>query len=494
MPTRLAIVSVVIVLLFSMNAIANDSATVLIADFGSSALTQQGGFFQCVGGRPDEIVDQLVTLGQPEESAWRISITDKATEDSVGALIPLFDETGGSKTPLEIVAGSFLRGSFLGKLGNRRLRIELLTKPNSEAAGVQLGTIESDQLDAQTWKDIRLPIDGNEGSTKKGYFLRIYAEGNGPAWFAINSIAFTSGTPRPIASKPVASHSLRKALWFWETERTLPDDSGTHSLLELCQDQGITDLYCQIPYSYENGKVQIRLADELANLNAAAAALGVTTHALDGQADYVFQRNHPRMIRLLDALAKFNEQRALNEQFQAVHLDNEPYVLPGWQNDEERQKIIQDYITLNQKLRRQADAAGMEFGVDIPFWWDVRNRDGSFKFTYETGNDKQPILEALFPLVHNVGIMSYRDRATGPNGTVAHCFYEFSLGERLGIDVFASVELGVGPAVEPNTTYGVYPWAYFRGQLSTLETILSHTPGCAGLAIHYAKPFAEAMK
>ena len=90
--------------------------------------------------------------------------------------------------------------------------------------------------------------------------------------------------------------------------------------------------------------------------------------------------------------------------------------------------------------------------------------------------------------------MSYRRRVTGPNGVVFHCLNEFELGEKLGVDVFASMELGTGDDVEEGTTFGAYPWPYFRGQLATLERILALTPGSPGIAIHYYEPFAKAVK
>jgi len=473
------------------------AALIPIADFRSSIRTHQGGFFRCIGGRPNQIVDQLVTLGQPEAPAWRIDLNGKAASNGVGVLVPIFDETTTTSTPLRIGRGKLIL-RVLGQLGRRRLRIELVSASNPESAGLLLGTVKADRLDSNTWKEIRLAIPLDQTGSRTAAYIRILVEGPGKAWFALDSLAISTKVTKPSDSIPTTDltspRKIKKALWFWETEKTLSDEHSKTNLLELCQSQGITDLYCQIPYSYEDDRIELRLANEQRAFNAAAHSLGITMHALDGGPDFVFQKNHPRMIRLLEALGKLNKQGAPNERYRAVHLDNEPYVLPGWQNDDKRREIIKNYIVLNQKLRSKADELGMAFGVDIPFWWDLLGADGKAKFTYDTEAGKQPILEALFPLLDNVGIMSYRVRVTGPNGLVFHCLNEFELGEKLGVDVFTAMELGTGDDVDKGTTFGVYPWSYFHGQLSTLETVLSRTPGCAGYSIHYAKPFAEAVK
>jgi hypothetical protein len=127
----------------------------------------------------------------------------------------------------------------------------------------------------------------------------------------------------------------------------------------------------------------------------------------------------------------------------------------------------------------------MAFGVDIPFWWDKRDANGEPAFMVKSGEGRIPLLEALFPLIDNAGIMSYRERVTGPNGVLGCAAGEFELGNRYHVDVLAAVETGTGPDVEQGITFGVYPYAYFQSQWKTLKRALAATPGCAGTALHY---------
>ena len=474
-----------------------EQGAVAIADFGTSIQTDQNSFFRCFGGQPDQIADQLKVLGSPKAGAWHIRLFDDAPTSKIGVLIPLFDERGTTRrAPIRIDSEQQFAIRILGELGDRQLHIEIVPTRNPENAGRKIGAVRSSQLDTRQWCNIQFPFGAASLDGTPVGFIRIVANGGGAAWFAIDSVGLIRRTGQPIVSKRKASeaHSLRTALWVWRTDELLRDRRQVDKLLDTCSKQGITDLFCQVHYTYEGGVVRLLLADEQRQLNAVAAARGIAVHALDGAPQYALSENHDRMFLLLDALGSLNARATPEERYHAIHLDNEPYLLADWRLEAERREIIAQYIALNRKLSAQAKSLGFEYGVDIPFWWDAHDRDGVAKFVYETEAGKEPILEALFPLLDNVGIMSYRDRVTGPNGLVAHCLEEFTLGQKFGVDVFAAVELGVGEEVERGTTFGVYPWSYFHSQLATLENILSHTPGCAGLAIHHAKPFAEAMK
>lgn len=484
--------------IFSSVAASSDGRYEMpIANFGFDLRTSQGGFYRAIGGRPTEVSDRFVAIGKSQRPAWRVDLANEAPRQQAGAIVPLFDNALKKPSLVNLQTGDQLVGQFAGDLGKRKLQVEFLFSTDPETRGIPIGTIPARQLHATKWKTIKLPISV-EARKQRATFLRFTAEGPGECWFAINTLKLVSRGPateglKAVRSKP-QEKTLRKALWHWHTKETLPYKEQSIALLELCQAQGITDLYCQVPYSYEDEKVELHLVEQQREFNSAALERGIAVHVLDGDPSFIFQRNHSRVIRLIEAIEDFNKHSVPRERYRGIHLDNEPHVLKEWQDDQQRSDLIYQYIQLNRQLSHMTKSLDMDYGVDIPFWWDAHDSEGRARFTYDSDSRKQPILEVLFPLLDNVGVMSYRDRVTGPNGVVAHCLGEFELGERLGTAVFASVELGVGPDVEPGTTFGVHPWRYFRGQLDSLERILAHLPGCAGLAIHHAQPFAEAMK
>jgi len=355
-----------------------------------------------------------------------------------------------------------------------------------ERAGTEIGRLTGTQLNGTSWSTHVFPLPPEVlGSPGLGA-VRLLLEGSGAGWVAVGQAAFCRSPEEsavPATAAP-AVHPLRKALWVWETAEILPDPARQEGLVSFCRRNGVTDLFCQVPYDYKDDTIVLHHVAEQRSFNAAARAAGVTVHALDGAPDFVFARNHGRLFRLLDALDDFNRQGSPEGRYAAVHMDNEPYVLPEWKDPAVRRELLTDFIALNRELRRRCNAADMAYGVDIPFWWDSSDAEGKAAFTVAGPKGDVPLLEALFPLIQNVGIMSYRERVTGVNGVVACCRTEFELGHRLGVSVFAAVELGTGPLVEKGITFGCYPRSYFAGQLETLEYVLARSVGCAGLAIH----------
>ncbi len=473
-----------------------------VIDFDTATQTAQGGQYGLVGARPDRLQDRLVTIGEPASGAWRIEALAGAPAEGIGGIVPLYDTTArDTDVPLaDVSSAPVLEIAALGQLGERRLNVELVSGRASggEAPGVRLGTIEPDQLAAGRWATMHWEVPANAVDRTKVGAVRFMFEGNGPAWVALARIRFVSeGAETPMGlSPPAPQQPIRQAMWVWRTTKILPEPAEVDQLFAFCKEHAITDLFWQVPYNkYKDRKMELLLVDEQRAFNIRATGAGIRVHALDGGPEFILPENHERVFKLVEALDAFNREGPAEGRYFAVHMDNEPYVLKGWKSsDAERQQIIQNYIELNRALRRQVNEAGMQYGVDIPFWWDKVDASGKRVYNVQTDKGEVPLLEATMELVQNAGIMSYRVRSLGRNGVIDCCLTEFALGKRLGVDVFASVELGTGPRVETGITFGVYPAEYFLTQLDTLHRVLPKQAGCAGIAIHAYYSFQELLE
>ncbi len=479
-----------------MSAGALGQTVIDVAGFDSSAFTAQGGLFTCIGGKPDRLRDRLTTKGNPAGGAWLLELTADAPGTGVGCVIPLIPHREkGNTLKLNDVSTLYVRA--LGQLGDRTIKIELLPHLAEKHSGILLGSIDADGLDADSWRVIGLPLAASHGKELAFEGIRITAEGEGTSQFALNAIWFgnTEDSERSMAPTAVRK-PLRKAMWVWKSKEILASATWPGQLLSFCKTQGITDIFWQVPNrKSEGGERGFWYVNEQRAFNAQAHKAGISMHALDGDPEFVWKKNHHRVFELVDALGRFNHECKAEERYVAVHMDNEPYVLKEWKaSPESQQEIIRDYLSLNRELRRRVNAAGMEYGVDIPFWWDSTNDEGERVYYLQTESGREPLLEAIFELVQNAGIMSYRVRATGGNGVLDCCLTEFDLGARMGVDVLASVETAVGPRVETGITFGVYSCEYLLSQLETLERLLALQKGCAGLAIHDYYSFAGMLE
>lgn len=492
--------------------VAPTSNSIAVADFEDSIRTRQGGMFFCIGERPDRVRDGLVRSGATEAGAWRIEVSADASGTGAGGVVPLYDacptvsrgdqaEAGASeKSPagVDVSQTPVLHLRLIGELGQRQLRVEgIAGKPvGPETVGVTLGTLSADAIDARRWRDISITLAESEIDLTRVTGIRLLIEGTGEAWLAVDSIGLVASrsglqVPQPGPAKP---HLLRHAMWSWRTESILRDPAQRDALLAFCRERDVTDLFSTILYEYSDGKVTLQEIDSQRQFNAMAGRMGIRVHALDGHSSYALEANHPRMLGLADALIRFNEEGSPETRFHGVHLDNEPYLLAEWKNEATRPGVLQGYYELNRRLAPRLKEAHLEFGLDIPFWWDRVDESGRDAFRVTTADGERPLLDAIFPLVQNVAVMSYRERVTGCNGVVGHCRTEFGLGQRLGVDVFASVETGAGERYEKGTTFGPYSRAYFEWQFDTLKRVLSREPGCSGLAVHAYNYYREILE
>ena len=477
-------------------AVAADIIPVI--DFDRGAMTAQHGLVFSVGDRPDKVNDRLHAAGEPRRACWQINVADDAPSEGACGFIPLFDNRSGNRPRnlLDASTAQFVHLSLIGDLGKRSLKIDVVPGivTAAERWGATAGVLSGIDINDSEWKDTKVSLD-LEGLDKTQLgSIRLTLSGEGPAWVAVSDVWFSAGAdtarPNAYAAEVPAGHPLRRATWVWYTREIIADSAQSAELLRFCTAHQITDIFLQIPYQYEDGVVTLEMPDALRAFNVAAHRVGITVHALDGRPEFILERNHDRMFRFVEAIAKFNAAGDADGRYSAIHLDNEPYVMEGWRNDAERKTIIHDYVKLNRELSRRIHDANMRFGVDIPFWWDDIDSDGNPKFTAPAPSGGQmPLIDAVFDCMDNVGIMSYRERATGPNGVIGCCATEFDLGVRKNVGVFASVELGTGPNVEPGITFGVFPMQYFNAQLETLTRALAYTEGCAGIAIHYYRVY-----
>ena len=156
-----------------------------------------------------------------------------------------------------------------------------------------------------------------------------------------------------------------------------------------------------------------------------AHAQGLSVHALDGAPEFCLESSHELVLAQIRAILDFNKDSAQQERFDGVHYDNEPYILPSFHSSS-KEAIIEQFVLLNRKCKDfiRASGAKLDFGIDIPFWFDELN-----------GLDKR-----LIDICDNVGIMDYRNFAAGPDGIVAHALPALKAASEANKKVYVGVE------------------------------------------------------
>ena len=233
-----------------------------------------------------------------------------------------------------------------------------------------------------------------------------------------------------------------RAMWVWSTAELIHDKAQCEDLFQTCQLDGISLLWIQLPYELSSSsqsasdssvpsvkeetadvtKARCRISSpvELRRFLKQAHDLGIQVHALDGYPEFALQEFHAVPLAVVDEVVRFNSQSVVGERFDGIHLDNEPYLILGWHDPRQRERILHDFLTLNVECQRRATAAGIEYGIDIPFWWNAFNVDGESPGMVTFRGDWKPASFHCIDLLDNVGIMNYRDTADGADGMIAH--------------------------------------------------------------------------
>jgi hypothetical protein len=285
---------------------------------------------------------------------------------------------------------------------------------------------------------------------------------------AIGLLAVTllPGDRRTAAAPPPRPYP--RAMWLWDPEPQLLDAAERTAFLAFCRREGIGRVWMQIstsvgalsstgpatdtPVAGARPKRVLEHQAEWRSLLAEAHAAGLKIDALDGDPRYALRQLHYLPFAIVDAVIEFNKSARPNERFDGIHFDNEPYLLRAWRTQRSRELLLGEFMELNVEcLRRVRAQPGMEYGIDIPFWWQYTNSrtgvpHGDVAFE---GTRKAASFHCIDRL-DNIGVMDYRNVADGSDGLVAHASELLAYADRAG---HASVYVGVDTSESSPTDY-----------------------------------------
>jgi hypothetical protein len=143
-----------------------------------------------------------------------------------------------------------------------------------------------------------------------------------------------------------------------------------------------------------------------------------------------------------------------------IHLDVEPYLLPGF-GSPRRTRLLTGFVAMLVRAREAAQRAGLPLGVDIPAWFDESDELTGERFEAEMDSVRRPVLDLLFPLVDECCVMSYKTSAEGSGGVLDAAAEEVGRGGSGGKRVFVALETNGLPdesiAIVRGEPYQGYP-------------------------------------
>lgn len=418
----------------------------LLDDFHRGNTNRLGGYFSSIIRAPSE---SHVTIDNAPDGRQSLCFGyNQISPGFAGFWIHLFDfkRPPVERIFLDATPFQYLTFNIRGEEDGERLMLQLADyawerKEDSLRIGNVGQFLPSGKIQ-KSWQRAWVPLVILPGLIKKEELASlVFLAPQGKGRVYIGDVAFAEvkdvSMPEPEERK-VLQPSPHRGMWLWNTKDLLGDDEGQIRLIQFCKRNGITEVFLQLPYEVEerNGKKDI-LWDK-SNVAALLSYLhnaDIKVHALDGDPRFALREWHDFVLATIRSVIQFNKSAQSDERFDGVRYNNEPYILSDFAGIH-KQSIIEQYLEFLRLSKELTASANLEFGVDIPFWFDQNNE--FFEPIAEVKN--RPLTECILDIVDNIGIMNYRTQAYGADGVIANALGELQYATEKGKKVFIGLE------------------------------------------------------
>jgi hypothetical protein len=435
---------------FSASAFgAGQNHLLMVADFDHGVQNRLGGYYNKYESAPSHASTSLSTTVFRGGSGRSLRIDAHCGSGGFcGAWIHLFDFHASVPQYLDTQSHAFLSFWVKGAKGGEVFAVKLadeswIKKEDSQWAG----RIERFLPEGVTtnWQEVLVPLDKVprlDRSRMGGVTFDFQASGDFTVY--IDDVCFKSSenVRTPVSAKGLTSivsnkSSFPRAMWVWKTEPLLLNRAKRKEFFAFCAKERIGTVWLQVLTHFEpaydvfgapsgpppeNFRAVLEHPAELRSFLKEAHAVGLKIHALDGYPEYAQKEYHYAPLAIVDSVIAFNQSVPPLEGYDGIHFDNEPYLIVGWEDLDQRKQILQEFLALNGEIQRRVDQVpNLEFGIDIPFWFQDldRNTGKPIGLVRYNGVEKAASYHCI-DMLDNVGIMNYRDSANGADGIIAH--------------------------------------------------------------------------
>lgn len=415
----------------------------LVSHFAHGNLNALGGYFNSFGRKPSQA---HTTLSESPDGrrALRFSYFNQLP-GYAGFWVHLFDM---KKTPVERIffdSKPFSEMTFLvrGERGGERVLLKLADhdwemREDAIAVGEVASFLAGRQI-LDSWQEARIPMRAVPREVNRRELASVVFEALGPSTgrIFIRDLAFVrkSGARIPApASHPLSERAVKRALWVWETDKLLSDPPAVERFLRRCGDLEISDVFIQVPFRSGSGPV-VWDVSAMAELVRKMHRAGLSVHGLDGDPRFALSEHHAAAEARVRSVAQYNSVVAREARFDGFRFDNEPYLLPGF-GGSRKESILRQYLDQLRRTREILARSGIEFGVDLPFWFDAK--DEFFRPVAEL--DGRALSEHVIDIADNIGLMAYRTGTYGPDGVLEISRGELDYASGRGKRVFIGLE------------------------------------------------------
>ena len=218
-----------------------------------------------------------------------------------------------------------------------------------------------------------------------------------------------------------AAAAATDATWIWNPWSLRTEEA---KILNFLAKNKVSQVYLQVDSDISSSVYQKFISK--------AAAKHIEVYALDGAPDWATEKGQAKQKAFFQWVKAYQSKSSASQQFQGIHLDVEPYILPSWDGD--RSSTVLYYQEIIQTSAKQSAKLNLPFTIDLPFWFDT------IKFQNKFG--KSNLAKWAIDLTDGVTVMAYRNMAAGENGINALVKTEWQYAQNANKPLTIAVETG----------------------------------------------------
>lgn len=293
----------------------------------------------------------------------------------------------------------------------------------------------------------------------------------------------------------VGTTSPEKGTWLWTPVLDITPKYRS-SIISGAKKEGIKNIYLSIDsyldiYVMGDGKEKELRKKEfdqnIVDFINEAHKNGMTVDAECGWRNWAEKGNEYKAFAILQYTINFNKTH--KEKFRGFQYDIEPYLLEAYQKD--KTKVLKNFVSLINQTVTKLDKSDLELNVTIPEFYDgVDNETPVFSFAGKTGLTIDHLLSILDRRAGSkIIVMSYRNFAKGPNGSIDISVDEINKANLSKTKVIIAQE--TGDVLPEYITFYNKTKTYYRKQVFVLENAFIKDKSFGGTATHYVNALLE---
>ncbi|KAK6203684.1 hypothetical protein LQW54_008890 [Pestalotiopsis sp. IQ-011] len=237
------------------------------------------------------------------------------------------------------------------------------------------------------------------------------------------------------------SHDRGRATWIWRTKDIISDAQQAEHFVAFAQQNRLRRVYVHINPDFEFGDFEVFVST--------CARLGIAVEALMGDPEWVRNPHHESVksrLRWIEAYQK-RQAEAAQSRFKGLHLDIEPWNIPGWKTNKEAHVDFLNVLGMFKDFGNNVKPP-LPVTADLPFWLHkvltkehldavLGTLDGATFMTYRNSPDGVMGIAgvALTALGRHPGKSFDLAVETCPNNEGSHISYHGCTRARLNADL-----------------------------------------------------------